>query len=124
MHAPAQRTRLSSEIRIELISSQENVLPRIARVVTEVRKQVQEDGDPTEWLNNLQIYLATGEPMIVHARMGRTLVGFLVLDADKGAAPFSWVDQRYRTAASANVSIPLPASTWPARSPSSSFPRK
>ena len=34
--------------------------------------------------------------MIVHARMGRTLVGFLVLDADKGAAPFSWVDQRYR----------------------------
>lgn len=96
MYTPAPRTRIPPEIKVELASHQYNLLPRIARVVTEVRHQVQQDGDPAEWLQKLQTYLSTGEPMIVHARMGRTLVGFLVLDADKGAAPFSWVDHRYR----------------------------
>jgi hypothetical protein len=96
MHAPAPRTRIPCEIKVELASRQDNVLSGISRVVTEFHDRVQQDGDPTEWLQKLQTYLATGEPMIVHARMGRTLVGFLLLDADKGAAPFSWVDQRYR----------------------------
>jgi len=67
-------------------------MPRIKQIVGKAAAEGDPDGD----LKNLQSYLAAGEAMIVHARMGRTLVGFLVLDSSNGAAPFSWVDQRYR----------------------------
>jgi len=67
-------------------------MPRIRQIVGKAAAEGDPDGD----LKNLQSYLAGGEAMIVHARMGRTLVGFLVLDSSNGAAPFSWVDQRYR----------------------------
>ncbi len=67
-------------------------MPRIGQIIGKVAAEGDPDGD----LKSLQKYLAGGEAMIVHARTGRTLVGFLVLDSSNGAAPFSWVDQRYR----------------------------
>jgi hypothetical protein len=67
-------------------------MPRIKQIVGKAASE----GDPSGELKTLQDYLAGGEAMIVHARMGRALVGFLVLDSSNGAAPFSWVDQRFR----------------------------
>ncbi len=97
---PAVRPRIPHEIKVELFSYQENFLPRMAQIVSGVAdasvKGNEFDDDPTPWLENVQKFLAGGRAMIVHARIGRTLVGFLVLDPAKGTAPFSWVDQRYR----------------------------
>jgi len=90
------RRRVPPEIKIELSTAPDGLRPRISQVVNGVVAKAKADGDATQWLANLQRYLAGGEAMIVQARTGRTLVGFLVLDADKGAAPFSWVDQRFR----------------------------
>lgn len=92
----AVRRRVPPEIKIELSTAPDGLRPRISQVVNGVVAKAKADGDPTQWLANLQRYLAGGEAMIVQARTGRTLVGFLVLDADKGIAPFSWVDQRFR----------------------------
>lgn len=86
------RPRVPPEIKVELFSPQSGFLPKITQIV---KSQGPSDGDPAVWLKNLTDYLAGGEAMIVNARMGRTLVGFLVLDASKGAAPFTWVDERY-----------------------------
>ena len=71
-------------------------MTRIRQIVSGTVAQADAAGDPAEDLEKLQSYLAGGEAMIVHARVGRSLVGFLVLDSSKGAAPFSWVDQRFR----------------------------
>ena len=94
------RPRIPHEIKVELFSYQENFLPRMTQIVSKVAdasvKGNEFDDDPTPWLENVQKFLAGGRAMIVHARLGRTLVGFLVLDPAKGIAPFSWVDQRYR----------------------------
>lgn len=90
------RPRVPPEIKLELVSSQDNVRPRIARHVGEAAAKAKAAGDPDQWLAKLQTYLAAGDGMIVHARMGRTLVGFLVLSAEEGAAPYSWVDHRFR----------------------------
>ncbi len=90
------RPRVPPEIKLELVSHKDNVLPRIARIVGEAATKAKAAGDPAQWLSNLQSYLSAGDGMVVHARMGRTLVGFLVLDSEGGAAPFSWVDERFR----------------------------
>jgi hypothetical protein len=90
------RRRVPPEIKIELSTAPDGLRSRISQVVSGVAAKAKADGDATQWLANLQRYLAGGEAMIVQARTGRTLVGFLVLDADKGIAPFSWVDQRFR----------------------------
>jgi GNAT superfamily N-acetyltransferase len=90
------RPRIPPEIKVELSTRQDGFVPRMAQIVNNVAVQARQDGDPTAWLQSVHNHLTGGEAMIVHARMGRTLVGFLVLDANKGAAPFSWVDHRYR----------------------------
>jgi GNAT superfamily N-acetyltransferase len=90
--APTPRAKVPWEIKLELFSGQSGIMPRITQIVGKAAAEGDPDGD----LKSLQNYLAGGEAMIVHARTGRTLVGFLVLDASKGAAPFSWVDERYR----------------------------
>ncbi len=96
MTASQPRPRVPPEIKLELGSRQDEFLPRISKIVSSVTVEAQKAGDPTIWLQNLQTHLKSGDAMVVHARMGRTLVGFLVLDPGKGAAPFSWVDQRFR----------------------------
>ena len=78
---------------MELFSRESGFLPRITQIV---KNQGPSDGDPAQWLEKLTDYLAGGEAMIVNARMGRTLVGFLVLDSSHHKAPFSWVDERFR----------------------------
>lgn len=96
MTASQPRPSVPPEIKLELGSRQDEFLPRISKILGNVTVEAQKAGDPTSWLQNLQTYLKTGDAMVVHARMGRTLVSFLVLDPGKGAAPFSWVDQRFR----------------------------
>lgn len=96
MTASPPRPRIPPEIKLELGSRQDEFLPRITKILGNVTIEAQKAGDPTVWLQNLQTYLKTGDVMVVQARMGRTLVGFLLLDPGKGAAPFSWVDQRFR----------------------------
>lgn len=87
------RPRVPPEIKLELFSSDSSFLPRITQIV---KNQGPSEGDPAQWLKNLSDYLAKGDAMIVNARMGRTLVGFVVLDSSNLAAPFSWVDDRFR----------------------------
>jgi len=117
------RPRVPPEIKLALASRQDNTLPRIAKIVGDMAAKVREAGDPAQWLANLQTYLADGDRMVVHARMGRTLVGFLVLDSDIGAAPFSWVDERFRhrglgerfySFACINLARPTPEFKFPA----------
>ena len=90
------RPRVPSEIKLELGSRQDGFMPRIKQIIHGIVTQAGTDGDPAGALQSLQGYLAGGEAMIVHARHFRTLVGFLVLDQSKGAAPFSWVDRYFR----------------------------
>lgn len=92
----AVRYRIPPEIRVELSSRQDGFIPKITQILGKTAAEAEAGGDPSVWLQNLQGYLARGEGMVVHARMGRTLVGFLVLDSEGGAAPFSWVDHRFR----------------------------
>jgi hypothetical protein len=87
------RPRIPPEIKLELFSRQNGFLPKITQIVS---TKGPSEGDPAVWLKNIETYLAGGEAMIVNARMGRTLVGFIVLDSSNLAAPFSWVDERYR----------------------------
>lgn len=109
MSLPASRHRIPPEITLELGSSKSDFMPKISQVIGKaVAASVNDDGDPAEWLRNLQWYLAEGDPMIVNARMGRTLVGFLVLDYSNAASPFSWVDERYRNKG-LGPRIPFPA---------------
>ncbi|MBY0511126.1 MAG: hypothetical protein K2P94_13370 [Rhodospirillaceae bacterium] len=94
LRAPAVgRTRVPPEIKLELFSRQNGFLPKITQIVS---SKGPSEGDPAVWLKNIESYLAGGEAMIVNARMGRTLVGFVVLDSSNLAAPFSWVDERFR----------------------------
>jgi hypothetical protein len=93
---PTSRPRVPPEIKLELGSRQDGFMARIKQIISGTAALASAAGDPSDDLKNLQSYLAGGEAMVVHARMGRTLVGFLVLDSTNGAAPFSWVDQRYR----------------------------
>lgn len=96
MTSPAHATvrpRIPSDIKLELYAPQHGLLPRITEIV---KSQEPAEGDVAAWLTNLQDFLAGGEAMIVNARIGRTLVGFVVLDSANRAAPFSWIDARYR----------------------------
>ncbi len=93
---PLSRSKIPNEIKIELGSRQDGFMARIRQIISGTAAQADAAGDATEDLASLQGYLAGGEAMIVHARVGRSLVGFLVLDSTKGAAPYSWVDQRFR----------------------------
>jgi hypothetical protein len=94
LRAPsAARTRVPPEIKLEMFSRQDGFLPKITQIVS---SKGPSEGDPAVWLKNIESYLAGGEAMIVNARMGRTLVGFVVLDSSNLAAPFSWVDERFR----------------------------
>lgn len=87
------RTRVPPEIKVELFSRHDGFLPKITQIVS---SKGPSEGDPAVWLKNIESYLAEGEAMIVNARMGRTLVGFVVLDSSNLAAPFSWVDEHFR----------------------------
>ncbi len=120
---PPARPRVPPEIKVEMVSRNDNVLPRIARIVGEAAAKARAAGNPDQWLAKLQSYLSEGDGMVVHARMGRTLVGFLVLDSETGAAPFSWVDQRFRhkglgerfySFACINLARPTPEFKFPA----------
>jgi hypothetical protein len=87
------RPRVPPEIRLELFSHANGFLPRITGIVDTVGPK---EGEPAEWLKKLTDYLAGGEAMIVNARLGRTLVGFVVLNPAELCAPFSWIDPRFR----------------------------
>jgi len=109
--------RIPPEITLELSSGRSDFTPRIRQVVSKAAA-----GDPAEWLKNLQNYLAEGDAMVVNARMGRTLVGFLVLDSANAASPFSWVDERFRNKglgqrfysfACINLAMPTPEFRFP-----------
>ena len=120
---PPARPRVPPEIKLEMVSGNDNVLPRIAHIVGEAAAQARAEGNPDQWLSELQSYLSAGDGMVVHARMGRTLVGFLMLDSEGGAAPFSWVDERFRNKglgerfysfACINLARPTPEFKYPA----------
>ncbi len=106
--------RLSSEFKLELVTSRDVFLPRIAAIVESVG---QPDGKPLEWSRTLQKYLADGDAMIVSARSSRVLAGFLVLEPATLSAPFSWVadgfrdkglGQRFYSFACINLAMPTP----------------
>lgn len=86
------RARGLRRFRLELFSGQSDVLLRINQIVSKTATKGDPDGDLKLLLN----YLAGGEAIIVIARTEKALAGFLVLDASKGVAPFSWVGERYR----------------------------
>ena len=85
--------KLSSEIKLELISSHDVFLPKIAAIVESVG---QPEGKPVEWSRTLQKYLADGDALIMGARSSRLLAGFIVLEPATLSAPFSWVAERFR----------------------------
>ncbi len=114
------RPRVPPEIKVELFSTASGFLPRITQIVK--KEGGDDDGDPGVWLKNLTDYLAGGEAMIVNARIGRTLVGFVVLDSTNLTAPFSWVHEAYRNKglgerfysfACINLGVPAPEFRFP-----------
>ncbi len=116
MSLPSSRHRIPPEITLELSSGRSDFTPRIKQVINKAAAE-----DPAEWLKSLQSYLAEGDALVVNARMGRTLVGFLVLDSAK-AASFSWVDERFRNKglgqrfysfACINLAMPSPEFRFP-----------
>ncbi len=84
--------KLPGEIKIELLSAQDAFMPRVKEIVNSVEA---DDSGPLAWSESLRKYLAEGDAMIVGARIGRSLVGFLVLEQEN-AASFSWVADHAR----------------------------
>ena len=85
--------RLPSEIKLEMLSSGDQFLPKITEILGSLGSP---EGDAIDWSRTLQKYLAEGNAMIVSARTGRSLIGFMVLDPARASAPCSWVSQRFR----------------------------
>jgi GNAT superfamily N-acetyltransferase len=113
------RPRVPPEIRVEMFTHAGGFLPRITRIVESLGPS---EGEPAEWLSKLTDYLAGGDAMIVNARLGRTLVGFVVLNTPDLSAPFSWVDPRFRNKglgerfysfACINMAVPRPEFRFP-----------
>jgi len=109
--------RVSPEIRLELVSGRDAFVPQMQAMVSTVGVP---DG-PAAALANLQAYLTDRNALIVNARIGRRVVGFMVLDPESMTAPFSWVErhfrdkglgQRFYSFACINLGMPAPEFTF------------
>jgi hypothetical protein len=111
--------RLPPEIKLELLSAQDSFMPTITEIVDAAGTP---DGKPEDWSKSLRKYLADGDAMILGARVGRALVGFMVLEPASESATFSWVaenmrhrglGQRFYSFACINLAMPKPQFIFP-----------
>ncbi|MSO73210.1 MAG: hypothetical protein EXQ84_06315 [Rhodospirillaceae bacterium] len=84
---------VSPDIKIEMITAWDSFMPTIDAIV---ERHGVPAGEAEEWSKSLRSHLASGEAMVVSARYGRTLAGFLVLEPSADSAPFSWVTRHYK----------------------------
>jgi hypothetical protein len=106
--------KLPGEIKIEMLTAQDALAPRVQEVAAAIGRP---EGKPEAWARSLSKYLADGDAMIVSARIGRTLVGFLVLEPENAMASCAWVSehardrglgQRFYSFACINLAQPAP----------------
>ena len=116
---PRFARKLPGEIKIEMLAAQDAMIARVQEVVDRIGAP---DGRPAAWSESLRRYLADGDAMIVGARIGRTLVGFLVLEPENALASCAWVaehvrdrglGQRFYSFACINLAQPAPQFMFP-----------
>ena len=111
--------KLPGEIKVEMLAAQDAMMARVQEVAAKIGAP---DGQPEEWSESLRKHLADGDSMIVSARIGRTLVGFLVLEPDNALASCAWVSdmardrglgQRFYSFACIHLAQPTPQFMFP-----------
>jgi hypothetical protein len=111
--------RVPSEIRVELVASQGDLLSQLRTIV----RTVGVPGGNTEgWIENRMALHAHGDLMIFTARVGRLLVGFMMLDKSTMTSSYSWIVPRFRNKglgerfysfACINLGAPTPCFVFP-----------
>ena len=86
--------KIPSEIKVELLSVQRDLLSQVSDVLRAVG--VPGGGDTQAWVDEHMRRQADGDILIISARVGRLLVGFLMLEFSSKSAPYSWVAERFR----------------------------
>lgn len=111
--------KLPGEIKVEMLAAQDLMMMRVQEVASKIGTP---DGQPEAWSESLRKHLADGDSMIVGARIGRTLVGFLVLEPEKALASCAWVSdiardrglgQRFYSFACIHLAQPNPQFMFP-----------
>ena len=85
--------RVPSEIRVELVASQTDLISQLRKIVQTVGVP---GGETQRWIDERMARHAHGEIMIFTARVGRLLVGFMMLETSTMTASYSWVLPRFR----------------------------
>jgi hypothetical protein len=86
--------RIPSEVKVELLSVQRDLLSQVSDVLLKVG--VPGGGDGQAWVDEHMRRHADGDILIISARVGRLVVGFLMLELSSMSAPYSWVAARFR----------------------------
>ena len=86
--------RIPSEIKVELLSVQRDLLNQVSSTLLAVG--VPGGGNGQAWVDEHMRRHADGDILIISARVGRLLVGFLMLELRTMSAPYSWVAARFR----------------------------
>ena len=86
--------RIPSEIKVELLSVQRDLLNQVSQILLKVG--VPGGGNGQAWVDEHMRRHGDGDILIISARVGRLLVGFLMLELGTMSAPYSWVAERFR----------------------------
>ena len=85
--------RVPSEIRVELVASQGDLLSQMRTIVRTVGVP---GGNTDAWIGDRMALHAHGDLMIFTARVGRLWVGFMMLDRSTMTSSYSWIVPRFR----------------------------
>jgi hypothetical protein len=112
--------RIPRDIKLELLGLQEDLLTQLKQIVLAVGTPEEE---ASAWLAERMAGHAAGEILIISARIGRLLVGFLIVEPATLTASYSWVLERFRNKglgqrfysfACINLGAPAPRFVFPA----------
>lgn len=84
--------RVPAEVRVELASSQADLIKQVRQTVLAVGVP----GGAPAWIDERLARHADGDILLFTARVGRLLVGFMMLEKSTMTASYSWVAPRFR----------------------------
>ncbi|MBX7200410.1 MAG: hypothetical protein K1X51_13675 [Rhodospirillaceae bacterium] len=110
--------RVPAEVRLELAAAQPDLIRQLRQIVLTIGTP----GGETAWIDERLARHADGDILIFTARVGRLLVGFMMLEKSTMTASYSWVTPRFRgrglgqrfySFACINLGAPTPCFVFP-----------
>ncbi len=88
--------RMPAEVRVELAAAQPDLVRQVRQVVLTIGTPGNTPGGAPAWVDERLARHADGDILLFTARVGRLLVGFMMLEKSTMTASYSWVTPRFR----------------------------